>query len=100
MSKPTKNKSIKTFSITQGMMADLMFFLRPMKERQQEMLFWQQQLQITQDQIVKSQGIDPAEFEVDWQGAYRTGKLVCTKKLPAPQVAKELNGNNKGHVTK
>lgn len=86
--KPTKNKNVKTFSLTNVMMADLMFFLRPLKERQQEVMFWESRLSQIQGEIVKNQGIDPAEFSVDWEGAYRTGKMVCTK-ISKPVIIKE-----------
>jgi hypothetical protein len=90
-SKKVKDPNVKTFSLTDMMMADLMFFLRPMKERQQEMLFWSKSLERVQNDIVRSQGIDPEKFQVDWNEAYKTGKMVCTK-IPDPVVI-EKNGN-------
>lgn len=93
MSKKTKKDTgIKTFSITELMMADLMFFLRPLKERQQEVMFWANQLKHVQDDIVKNQGIDSTKYSVDWDGAYRTGKMVCTK-IPEPVIQKEVDKN-------
>ena len=86
--KPKKDPNVKTFSLTEMMMADLMFFLRPMKERQQEMLFWSKSLERIQSDIVRSEGIDPTKFSVDWEGAYRTGKIVCTK-IPEPIIEKK-----------
>ena len=89
--KPIKT-GVKTFDVTDYMMADLMFFLRPMKERQQEMLFWMKQLQTTQNDIVKSLGIDSTKYSVSWDEAYKTGKLVFTP-LPKPVTEKD-NGTS------
>lgn len=88
-----KDPNVKTFSLTNLMMADLMFFLRPLKERQQEAMFWQKRLEQVQNDIVKSEGIDPTKYTVNWEGAYMTGKMVCTK-IPEPVIIKE-NGKNK-----
>ena len=85
--KPVKSGE-KTFDITDMMMADLMFFLRPLKERQQEMLFWTRQLSQCQNDITKSLGIDPTKFSVSWENAYKTGKLVYTP-LPEPVIEKD-----------
>ena len=81
--KPVKNKNVKTFSISNLMMADLMFFLRPFKERQQEAMFWSKRLQQVQKEIIRDQAIDPDKYSVDWEKAYETGKVVCVK-IPKP----------------
>ena len=96
--KGVKDPNVKTFSLNDMMMADLMFFLRPMKERQQEYVFWAKSLERIQDGIVRSEGIDPTKFSVDWEGAYVTGKIVCTK-IPEPIVEKEgeKNGQSKNN---
>lgn len=87
-----KRKPVKTgekvFDITDMMMADLMFFLRPMKERQQEMRFWSSQVTQCQNEIVSSLGIDSTKFSVSWEDAYRTGRLVFIP-LPKPVIEKE-----------
>lgn len=90
---PKKDKSTKTFNITNMMMADLMFFLRPMKERQQEAMFWNRQLVAVQQDIVKSLGVDQTKYSVNWEEAYQTGKIVCVK-LPDPVIVKEKNDKN------
>lgn len=97
--KPVKDHNVKTFNITDYMMADLMFCIRPMKERQSEMMFWQQQLNQTQDDILRNQAIDPTKYMADWQGAYKTGKLVCTKipdPVPVPVPKPEEKKDNAG----
>lgn len=90
--KPKKDPNVKTFSITNMMMADLMFFLRPYKERQQEAIFWSSKLRQVQDDIVRSQGIDPTKFAVNWEEAYRTGKIVCVK-IPETKNENNKSGN-------
>jgi hypothetical protein len=74
-----KKQDSKTFSLTDSMIADLMFILRPMKEKQMEAMFWQSQLRQVQDNIARNLAIDQGKFSIDWAKAYSTGKLTCTK---------------------
>jgi hypothetical protein len=89
-----KDKNTKIFSLTNGMIADLMFFLRPMKEREAEMMFWQNQLRSAQNNISNSFSIDQSKYSIDWLNVYKTGKLVCTK-LPEQKKEGEKNGESK-----
>lgn len=87
-----KDQNTKTFSLTNAMIGDIMFVLRPFKERQMEMMYWSERLRSIENDIVKSLGIDPAKWTCNWVGAYQTGKLVCTL---IPQKEDDKNGEAK-----
>lgn len=91
-----KDHNIKTLSLSPAMMGDLLFILKPLKERQMEMVFWSKELKGTENEILTSLGLDPNKWDCNWQQAFQTGKLVCNK-IPEPKVVpKEEEKNGKG----
>jgi len=96
--KNQKDPNTKTVSLSGGMMGDLLFVLKPLKERQMEMLFWQNQLKEIELDILKSEAIDPAKWSPNWQQAFLTGKLVCTR-IPTPKPTLEKAGEKKDGKT-
>lgn len=88
-----KNSNTKTFSLTSAMVGDIMFVLRPFKERQMEMMYWSERLKSIENDIVKSLGLEPDKWSCNWVGAYQSGKLVCTR-IPQ-QKEDDKNEENK-----
>ncbi len=82
-----KDKNKKTFSINEQQIAMLLFFFRPFRERQAEMVYWMGQLDGVKREVIKTFGLDPDKWIGNWDEAYKTGKLVLTK-LPEPKNAK------------
>lgn len=94
MGKKNKDHNAKKFSLSEAMMGDLLFVLKPLKEKEMEAQFWAARLQFIKNDIVKSRGIDPAKWNCDWVKAFQTGVLECTK-LPEPKIVKEADKNGK-----
>lgn len=95
--KMKKNDNEKTFSLTPAMMGDLLFILKPLKERQMEMIFWSKELKNTEDDVLSGLALDPTKWQCDWQRAFQTGKLVCTK-IPDPKIVTEEVKNGKDKI--
>lgn len=95
MSKKTKpDENVKTISFSREMMADLLFVLKPIKEKHMEYLFWLNELEQIKQEILKNQTIDPTKWNCNWNESFATGKLVCTK-IPAPKKeAEKKNGKS------
>jgi hypothetical protein len=90
-----RNKDVKTFNLTNGMIGDLVFMLKIIREKQMEVMFWQGQLRQIQGNIANNFSIDQSKYSIDWGNAYKTAKLVCTKMPEQPQKEGEKNGENK-----
>lgn len=100
MSKKTKkDNGTKTLSLSHAMMGDLLFVLKPLKEKQLEYMFWQNQLREVENDILKSEAIDSAKWNCNWQEAFVTGKLVCTL-TPQPKPIIEKEGEKKNGKSK